>query len=54
VRRDIATRAVQVAVDVALGEVARQIGAVEPTLREARSMGIAAGAVLLRPTRRSS
>lgn len=53
-KHKLATRAVQVAVDAALGEVARQIGEVLPTLREARSTGIAAGEALLRPVRRSS
>jgi 5'(3')-deoxyribonucleotidase len=49
VRRDLARRAVQVAVDAALGEVSRQVGEMRPTLKEARSTGIAAGETLLRP-----
>jgi hypothetical protein len=48
----LSVRAVQVAVDAALGEVARQIGEVQPALREARSTGIAAGEALLRSARR--
>jgi hypothetical protein len=49
VRHNAALRAVQVAVDAALGEVARQTGGGHPQiLREARSTGIAAGEGLLR------
>jgi hypothetical protein len=49
VRSDVAMRAVQVAVDAALGEVARQQGGItDPIGREARGAGIAAGEMLLR------
>jgi hypothetical protein len=51
VRRDLAVRAVRIAVDAALGEVARQIGEALPTLREARSIGISAGVAILQPAR---
>lgn len=52
-RRDVARRAVQAAVDAALGEVARQQGGiVEPIGAEARGVGIAVGEGFLRVARR--
>lgn len=45
--RDLAARAVEVAVDAALGEVARQAGRHEPALREARGVGLGAASIFL-------
>jgi hypothetical protein len=45
--RQLVERAVMCAVDAALGEVARQVGDLQPTLAEARSMGLGAASALL-------